>query len=108
MMKKASARVALILLLGLVVGCASIAELAPPVTENMVRVAAESGIQRTSLEQGRHLYLVDCTKCHSPVKIESLTRDQWSEVLPRMVQMTRLDPESLGDLEAYINSVTDK
>ena len=104
-MWKTPLRSGLLLPLILVAGCTPIATLAPPVNEKMVSAAYVLGYDRSDLERGRLLYLSDCARCHSPVTINSLSKEQWSTVLPRMVGITNLDQEAQQSLESYITCV---
>ena len=86
-------------------GCASIATLAPPVSEPMAMAAASRGTGRDVLERGRNLYIQDCARCHSPVAVRKLGSREWDRILPDMAIRTRLDQDALKDLQEYIGAV---
>lgn len=93
---------------GTLLGCASIFDLAPPVSDELMRTGAAAGAPRESLERGRRLYVEDCTRCHAPVAVGKYSRDQWDAILPRMAKTTRLDADETADLQVYIRAVVDE
>ena len=55
------------------------------------------------LAHGREIYLTQCSRCHSPEPIDRYTMTQWhNEILPDMVDETRLDDQQEADLTTYI------
>lgn len=99
-----STRKAVPVLFGLLLGagCASLASLAPEVDPQMRAAAAARGLPAETLERGRHLYLTDCTRCHSPVALRDHSPAQWTAILERMVPLTGLKAEEKSALAAYI------
>ncbi len=91
-------RLALLLLLGALAGCANVETLAPPVT--MLKG------DHTSLEAGRHIYLGQCTACHSAEPIRNYAPARWPSILDKMVPKTKLTPSQEHDVRAYITAVS--
>ena len=47
-------------------GCMTTDQLAPPVGESMIELAASDGRSIESLKRGRLIYITKCASCHSP------------------------------------------
>lgn len=65
----------------MVVACAPGGATAPEVTAAM---AVRSGEPRTSLEQGRAVYLAQCGRCHELVPPSAVKTEDWHLVMPGM------------------------
>ncbi|MCA8966344.1 MAG: hypothetical protein H6838_19075 [Planctomycetes bacterium] len=77
----------------------------PLVDNNLLRAAADLGVPPEQVRRGYDLMLGECTACHAPVHPLGLSREQWREVLPRMVDKSGLTAREQGDLEAYLRAV---
>ncbi len=89
-------------LLSLVIGCATIEQLAPPVGEQARRQAAILGVPAGDLEHGRLIYLTKCARCHSPEPVVGYTKRRWKDILPRMAQEAACTAEEAASVEAYV------
>ncbi len=92
-----------------IIGCATIEQLAPPLpsADSSTSSAAVSlgSISDTTLQQarrGRQIYITECIKCHSPERVTRYSQIQWNEILPRMAEESKLPPEKITDIAAYI------
>jgi len=91
-LKRRGLRLAPLLLL---TGCASLDQVAPPVTAAM-------GNDPHVLEEGRRIYTRQCTSCHSAEPIASYTAAQWRTILPDMAERTKLDAAKSHAVERYV------
>ncbi|MHC5003273.1 MAG: hypothetical protein ACYTJ0_09125 [Planctomycetota bacterium] len=89
----------------LVIGCATIEQIAPPVDEAMLAAAGAEPDPLSMLRHGRELYITKCARCHSPEPVTAYSRAQWNEILPRMSDETGLSLDERRALEAYIRAV---
>lgn len=85
-----------------VVGCATIEDLAPPVDATVLQLAAAHEIDADRLSQGRVLYITACARCHRPEPVVRYAPQRWREILPRMFARTRLGPDEAEAVEAYL------
>ena len=87
-----------------VIGCMTIEQIAPPLldTPNTRTLASSAGISLEQATRGRHIYITDCIKCHSPEPVARYTRVEWDEILPRMAEESNLPPKKTADIAAYI------
>ena len=85
-------------------GCMTIEQIAPPLldTPDTRTLASNAGISLEQASRGRHIYITDCIKCHSPEPVARYTRVEWDEILPRMAEESNLSPEKMSDIAAYI------
>ena len=90
-------RLAPLLLLGAMAGCANVETLAPP-------VAMLKG-DYNSLEAGRRIYLGQCTTCHVAEPIRDYAPARWPGILDDMVPKTKLAPAQEHDVRAYVAAV---
>ncbi len=89
-----------------VVGCAGMASRVPPVDEAQVAAAESKGLNRTTLERGRVIYLRDCGRCHTPVSVSTYDEQGWREILPKMYEKAYLSSQESADLGAYVLTVS--
>ncbi len=85
-----------------VVGCATIEDLAPPVDATILQLAAAHEINADRLSQGRMLYITACARCHRPEPVVRYTREHWRQILPRMSARARFGPDEAEAVEAYV------
>lgn len=83
-------------------GCASSANLAPPVDPAMIEAGRTAGVDAQSLQRGRQVYLGACARCHSPVAVQSRTPQQWERILHRMEPLSGLNDSDRAALRAYL------
>ena len=95
--KWSALRLAPLLLLFVMAGCANVETLAPP-------VAMLKG-DRSSLEAGRNIYLGQCTSCHSAEPIRDYAATRWPRILDEMACKSKLTPSQERDLRAYVAAV---
>lgn len=89
-------------LLSMVIACATIEQLAPPVGEQARRQAAILGVPAEDLEHGRLIYVTKCAQCHSPEPVFGYTERQWKNILPRMAKEAACTAEEAASVEAYV------
>jgi mono/diheme cytochrome c family protein len=85
-----------------VIGCATIEELAPPVGALALREGETMGVTAENLERGRTIYITQCARCHSPEPIASYSEAQWQETLPRMSHQAVLTAQETSDVRNYV------
>ncbi len=87
-------------------GCQTLEQMAPPVGPDFLVVAAQRGMEPTTLEAGRQLYITDCARCHSVEPISRYSAARWRQILPRMARETKLDDSEKAAVEAYVMTAT--
>jgi mono/diheme cytochrome c family protein len=85
-----------------VIGCATIDQLAPPVGALALREGETMGVNAQNLEQGRAIYITKCARCHSPEPVAGYTEAQWRETLPRMSHEAMLTAQETSDVRNYV------
>ncbi len=85
-----------------VIGCATIDDLAPPVDATILQLAAAHEIDADRLSQGRALYITACARCHRPEPVVRYAPQRWREILPRMFARAKLGPDEAEAVEAYV------
>ncbi len=85
-----------------VVGCATIDDLAPPVDATILQLAAAHEIDADRLSQGRALYITACARCHRPEPVVRYTREHWRRILARMSARARFGLDEAEAVEAYV------
>lgn len=85
-----------------VVGCATIDDLAPPVDATVLQMAAAHEIDADRLSQGRVLYITACARCHRPEPVVRYTPEHWRRILARMSARARFDLDEAEAVEAYV------
>lgn len=93
---------ALLVALGAVIGCMSTAAMAPPVGPELLSVAGSHRTSAAKLKRGRRIYLTQCARCHSVEPIGKYSAAQWRDLLPGMVEESKLEADEAADLEAYV------
>ncbi len=97
--------VASFLLTSVVVGCETTNQLAPKVNHGMLRKANLDEQSLGMLQEGRHLYITSCARCHSPEAVTSYSRERWNSILPRMSMKAALSPEEQLAVTEYVMTV---
>lgn len=97
-------RLAILLLFSLLIlSCATIEELAPPVDEAAVNLAISSGVDPILAARGRTIYITSCVRCHSPEPVARYNLVYWQDdILPDMAERSKLSEADTQALEAYI------
>ncbi len=85
-----------------IVGCATIEDLAPPVDATVLQLAAAHEIDADRLSQGRALYITACARCHRPEPVARYTREHWRRILPHMSARARFGADEAEAVEAYV------
>ena len=57
------------------------------------------------LEEGRKIYLHNCTKCHNALRITRFTQEEWDGILPEMILESSLSSTQGMHVDAYIKAV---
>lgn len=83
-------------------GCASVDNVAPPVTPALL--AHASGASANILQEGREIFFGVCTTCHAPDPIGSLTLADWRSAVADMADRSRLSPSRKAALLSYITA----
>jgi len=86
----------------IIIGCATIEDLAPPVDATVLQLAAAHEIDADRLSQGRALYITACARCHRPEPVVRYTRERWRRILPRMSARARFGADEAEAVEAYV------
>lgn len=87
-------------------GCLTVEQMAPPVTTAFTRQPTD-GVTLAVLEQGRSLYLQDCTRCHSVEPIVRYSKERWAHIIERMAPQSKLDKTRTAALQAYVFAAHD-
>ncbi|MAE62257.1 MAG: hypothetical protein CMJ49_12990 [Planctomycetaceae bacterium] len=85
-----------------VVGCMSLAQIAPPVDVLDRGVVGDSGIEVGALVRGRDHYLRHCGNCHALEPIGDYSEADWRGILPGMIKRCRLDAVKAEELRDYV------
>ena len=85
-----------------VIGCATIDDLAPPVDATVFQLAAAHEIDADRVSQGRALYITACARCHRPEPVVRYAPQRWRQILPRMSARARFGPDEAEAVEAYV------
>ena len=96
-----------IVILFIIVGCATTEDLAPLVDATTIELAGAHEIDINRLQRGRALYITSCAQCHRPEPIVRYAQDEWRQILPRMGMYARLTPDDAGALRAYVVTILD-
>ena len=89
----------------LVIGCETLCEIAPPLQGSLLVVATDNGELVSQLQQGRHVYITTCVRCHSPEPIERYSERQWDSILPRMATLAELNSDDRDAVKAYVQFI---
>lgn len=95
----------------LLAACTNWESVAPRVDSRKVSLdipGSTSASRAAYLDNGRHLYLAYCARCHSPEPILDYDSTEWAEILPRMFEETPLDPEEAVAVRRYIEAVLEQ
>ncbi len=88
-------------------GCLSLEQMAPSVGPEFTTASRERSIAMATLEQGRNVYLTDCTRCHSAEPISRYSAPQWGDIVGRMATESKLDESHTAALRAYVLAAHD-
>lgn len=82
-------------------GCLTVDQMAPPVGPEFSKTPVH-GVTVALLEQGREVYLRDCTRCHSVEPISRYSQDRWHAIIERMAVQSQLGESRTAALKAYV------
>lgn len=92
-----------------IIGCATLEQLAPPLpspgppgSPDAISLGSISDASLQQAKRGRRIYITECIKCHSPEPVTRYSQVEWDEILPRMAEESKLPPEKITDIAAYI------
>lgn len=85
-----------------VVGCAAIVPIAD-ISEPEYALASARSVATAELELGREIYTTRCTRCHRARPVHDYSAARWSELLPRMAELTRLDEREAAAVRAFVS-----
>lgn len=81
---------------------ASMTATATTPTEKVAEV--KSTFSEEDLASGHQLFESHCDRCHKLKLPETRTVDKWEKVLPRMVNLAKLNDKEAGQVRAYVLS----
>jgi cytochrome c5 len=87
---------------GLVTGCMTLEQMAPPVGPNLVLLGESRGHTADDLAAGRAIYLNQCATCHATQPVGHYSHAQWQKILPRMAKQAKLDARESEQVQAYV------
>lgn len=87
---------------GVMAGCASEPDYPPAPDAAMARA---TGVSAGTLQQGRAVYMTDCTRCHEAKMPNDVSVDDWHVVLPGMAWNSGISAADEEAVEAYILAV---
>lgn len=94
------------LMMGVVVsGCATTAELAPPVEGVVLSGGDRLGYGWEEVKRGREIYLSKCIKCHAVRRVRKYSAERWDGLLAKMSVKAKLDEGEESAVGAYVYSV---
>jgi mono/diheme cytochrome c family protein len=82
-----------------IAGCVSVDSIAPPVPATRGDAAA--------LTDGRRIFLVQCTACHSAEPVSAYSRTRWQEIVGEMADDAKLTAQQEHALRAYLLAVAE-
>jgi hypothetical protein len=82
-----------------IAGCMDGLKVAPTVQE----LGATTEI--VQLEEGRRIYIHNCTKCHNALRITRYTQQEWDGILPDMIRKSKLSSTQALHVRTYIHAV---
>ena len=88
-----------LLVVGLLVGCASKMELIPEVTPAM---SAKYEVEEVTLARGRGIYMAHCATCHERLTPGKLDPEYWREITPHMALNAKLNDREEKELLQYV------
>ena len=78
---------------------------APRVTAAVVDAALARGFAAEDLGRGRTIYVERCGECHTLQSPAERGEEEWREIMPRMVRLTRLGADDARRVNAYVFSM---
>jgi hypothetical protein len=76
------------------------------VVSSLAAALPACGAPTASLTAGpgasEHLYRARCSSCHALPVVQSLTRSEWEDVLPRMSDRAHLEPDERAAIHDFI------
>jgi cytochrome c5 len=91
--------------LGTVLGvaaCVATRASLPELTPLVIARGEEAGFSASDLGRGRDLFAARCARCHALPAVDSETRADWEEILPRMARKSGLDREETASVRAFV------
>jgi hypothetical protein len=82
-----------------IIGCMDSISVAPKIAE----LGTVSNAMR--LERGRSVYITSCSRCHNAVRITRITKSKWDEILPEMIEKSKLTSSDSMAVTEYIRVV---
>jgi hypothetical protein len=79
------------------IGCVSVESIAPPVPTARGDTAM--------LSEGRRIFLVQCTACHSAEPVSKHSRTRWQEIVSEMTDDANLTTQQERSLRSYLAAV---
>ena len=90
----------------LFVSCQSTSYYTPPVvTAKMARTRPEQGLDLTTLQKGRTLFVHRCIECHTLPPIWHYRVEDWPPIVDSMARRASLKPADREAIIAYIRAV---
>lgn len=88
-------------------GCAGTSDIPHPTAKN-VEYAGRNGQVTTisALKVGRKLYIGRCSSCHSLTKPGALTPADWPEMVARMADNAKINPDQQRAITQYLVSIS--
>ncbi|MCH2225554.1 MAG: hypothetical protein MK066_12360 [Crocinitomicaceae bacterium] len=77
----------------------------PKTTTEVITESSDTtndGMPKADIAEGKVVYLKDCGRCHYQKSVDGYTKEQWSNILPRMAKKAELDETETRQIEAYI------
>ena len=86
----------------LISACVSLEQAAPPVE---ILGLPLSGSRFISMTRGRDIYITRCAKCHSVEPIKKFSPSEWEQIMPKMVEKTKLTSSDDALVRGYVSAV---
>lgn len=78
-------------------------------TEEVDVTSSDPNMPKSDIGEGKVVFLENCISCHYgrstenvPALVDSYSKEEWSTILPKMIQQAELDDEKSRQVSAYI------
>lgn len=73
-------------------------------TLSTTRIGRPVPVENTKLARGRSLYLTTCVRCHAPEPIAKYTLAEWAEIMPGIIEDSRLSASDAAAVTHYVQA----
>lgn len=95
-----------VVLLTIIAGCESTRDMAP-LPEDRLDAQKYTPEDFAAFNDGRDIYLRQCSTCHSIEPIGEYSRVSWARILPKMARLSKLSEQETGLVTDYVMTIRD-